>query len=421
MFIKSKDGSKFNAREVEDYIRYLFDECAQGEYYDRHIKEALQDKNKDLYDLKYLANYYAAKEYIQALLNNKYPNLEIRINKTERKTKIRNKLTNKFGAFRERYNILAYEANRLIAPKSTSILRYLTNIIDTINHNIYERYSDKNKMDAMSMLDDAINNLTPLRQTYRVNRSDLFEHDFNIYLSVLLSVYGINTLVINHEDDLYNKEFENMDPNNYVYSDKMKQPFINFVEKRTSIKKEIFKNEVALFKKKDQISKCPEERKAILQKDIDDLTLENTNLDNELMALSKSVGYSIEAPRNNDLLIEFNNVSWEILSKESIFYSTDDVEFKNRLRIVLGKLYQRLGEIETKYVYSTEYSMPQVLTIIRNALSHVGRINVDDWNHIHMYDYNTNNMKSGEVYTNFGNLGEIFKKPLMQKEKTMVL
>ena len=113
--------------------------------------------------------------------------------------------------------------------ESIKLIRNLSNLIDKIDNNNYFDYSDENEYDAMAMFNDSVRNYARNNKEELV--MSLFKQTTKTLKTILLNTYGINTLVINHED-YYNEVLKNYDPNYYVGSAKMKRPFIEYTYKR---------------------------------------------------------------------------------------------------------------------------------------------------------------------------------------------
>jgi len=90
-----------------------------------------------------------------------------------------------------------------------------------------------------------------------------------------------------------------------------------------------------------------------------------------------------------------------------------------KIKKIIGKLLDIQIEEEREYTYGYCNNMHDVLTIIRNCFSHIGRIYIGKNNgtetNIILNDYDTNGEKSGEVICKYKDLIELLQNPYKEE------
>ena len=103
------------------------------------------------------------------------------------------------------------------------------------------------------------------------------------------------------------------------------------------------------------------------------------------------------------------------------FYAANSIDAKKKIRKIIGKLLDNQMEEEAKYTYAYCNNMQDVLTVIRNCFSHIGRIYVGKnkgiETNIILNDYDTNGEKSGEVICKYIDLIELLRNPYQINNK----
>ena len=97
--------------------------------------------------------------------------------------------------------------------------------------------------------------------------------------------------------------------------------------------------------------------------------------------------------------------------------NTIDTEAKRKIKKIIGQLIDKQIDLEKEYITGYCSKMKDVLEIIRNSFSHIGRVYIGKDNNIVLNDYDNNNNKSGEVISTYENIISILKDPYNNTNK----
>jgi len=422
------NGNKFNVSEIENRIKELFMLYSETEIKDEDIEKYKEKiaKEKIRYNERYLVSFYLAKEKVIETIKKEFPGIKVKIQINNRKHKLANKISKKlpqnFNSYDQMFNML----NNEVSPKGISLLRIISNICENFDSdktveelNQLENNDWKKNTELLHKMITSEN----LSHNKKNNLSLTLNQDLNTLRSILLNVYGLSTLVINHET-LYNQHFLNSNPSEFEIYAIHKRPYLEYANKCKSTIMKLLEIEISLFSKQDQLNKCTNETaKKKIQSNINDLNLKLETLKEDLNTLSSTIGFDPVVKQN-----EVNHKVKEFISKGfekyyDHFEKAKTVESKKKIRKIIGTLIDAQIEEESKYTYSYCNNMQDVLTIIRNCFSHIGRIStrkndgVDT--RIVLNDYDTNGEKSAEVTCRYIDLIELLKNPYQEtKDKT---
>lgn len=409
-------GSSFNVRDIENRINELFTVFSEEEvteeeiakYQNRILKERID------YNPKYLVSFYKARQKVKTLIESEFPGTKVTITVDNRKHRLLNQVTKTLPNTLNSYDLMYTTFNNMVSKNSTSLLRYLTNIIeslDTIDNIDYNKVTPE---EIINIFNHVLHGKDVVYTTdYELKL--IHKQNINILRNILLNVYGLTTLVINHEG-LYSQHFTNTHPSNFGIKAFSKKPFYEYYQKRRRYSVEILKLEAKLFMKQEQLSKCKDEKaKVKIQNDITTLENEKQKYVQNLLSLHMTVGYEeivqtqfIDHKEREDLENTINKY-YENFNKAKTY------EAKLKIIKVIGSLYDKQIEMMSKYTYGYCNDMVEVLTIIRNCFSHVGRIYIGkdrgEQTNVVLNDYDTDNTKSGTVICTYMGLINLLRNP----------
>ena len=415
-------GNKFNINIVEKRIKELFDIYSNQEIDDNLIeKYKLRiESEKIKYNEKYLVSFYIASEKVKEIIENEFIGCNVNISISNRKHKLINKISKKISSRYFNYDLMYRDFNNCLCSKGTSLLKHLSMIIENVD--------EKNLTSdiAFSYLDIAnkfnfILNGEEIKNIENENIVRNLKNNLNVLNSILLNVYGLSTLVINHEN-LYNPFFLNQHPSKYKIKACLKSSYLDFANKRKNIIIKILENEISIFLKKEQYKSCNNNNaKVKIQVMINNLQAKKTIYETELYNLSSIMHF--------EQITKFKDVDYKQKGKlEDIinqyfehFDKATTINSKNKLKKIISHLLDVQIEEESKYTYGYCNNMKEVLTIIRNCFSHIGRVyigkNKGVETSIILNDYDSNNEKSGEVICKYNDLIQLLKEPYNVKEQ----
>ncbi|MBE6154873.1 MAG: hypothetical protein E7163_04815 [Firmicutes bacterium] len=414
-------GTSFNNKKIKTRIIELFELYSKSDISNEDVEKYRSNIEKEIikYNEKYLVSFYIAREEIKKVVEKEFPGVTIDIILDNRKYRFINKTLKRLPKNYTDYDLMYNSFNKEASPKGMMLLEYLTNIIEALDNkdikelSINEGYNERIKLFNFILNGDNIdyNNIK--------NKNMLLEQNLNILRSICLNVYGLATLVINHET-LYNNHFLNEHPSKYNIKACIKRPFIEYVTKRKSLLLKILEIDLRLFEKNEQYSKCQNETgKQKIQSTINALNNVKLTYQNELANLQTITGYEpvLVGDVNYEKKQELENI---IRVYFNHFYNAQTIEVKKKIYKIINNLLTKQIEEESKYTFSQCSNMKDVLEIIRNSFSHIGRIrmkkNRGTNTIIKLNDYDNNNEKSGEVNCEYMDLIQVLNAPYNQEE-----
>lgn len=413
-------GNNFNVQAIENRVRELFNLYSQDDISETLIEEyknQIPEKLKQ-YNQRYLISFLIARKKVKDTIEKEFPGTHLDIYIDNRKHKFINRINKKISPYYTDYNVMINIFNSSLIPKGTSLLRYITNIIennnkfnDNIENNLKEYATNIHKLLTGESLECKDKDL------YKV-----LDKDLKTLSSIYLSVYGLSTLVINH-DTLYNNHFQHENPSYFGLRVSIKQKYLDYANKRKSLIMEILNFQISIYRKQEQLNKCPNETaKQKIQEDINKLNLTLEQYKNDLNKLADTMKFD-RVINHHEYDAQNNDAIYNLLDHYfHHFESAKKVEAKKQIRKIIGTLLDTQKEIESKYMYGYCENMEEALTVIRNCFSHIGRISLGKDNGeqtiIILNDYDTNGEKSGEVICRYGDLINLLSNPYQKELKT---
>jgi len=419
LYVVNIDGNGFNVRDIEKRVRELFEECSFNETVDSVIDEKMFEYNKDRYNEQYLLSFCKASSIVKNTIESEFPGVNVSIHIDNRKYKLINKLTKKACRYYNDYDFMYEHFNNLISSKSVSLLKYLSNIIENIDINL-DNYKSIDVYERMNL----INYILKGESINYKNKNDIyncFNDNMNILKNICLNVYGLSTLVIN-QNNLYNPLLLNQNPSEYNLFAYSKQKYLNYADEARDLIGKIFEKEIKLYEKNEQLSKCSD------KKGIEHLTKEISKLESDEKSLQEKLEKLEFKPYINYLKIDekklakINNM---LDCYYSHFYRAKSVEGKRKILKIIKKFLILKKDAESEFTYGICDNMSEIITIIRNSLSHIGRMNVNKNSScrtiVSLCDYDNDNSLSGFVTGNSIDFIKLFEVPFIEKSKTISL
>ena len=232
-----------------------------------------------------------------------------------------------------------------------------------------------------------------------------------LLLNILINVYGLTTLVINH-GDFYNDEFLGKSPFELFVQSSTKQPIIDYENNQRNFLEQILDIEIKLFELNNEYSKDPTKNKA---KKIKKLEEKLNDKKSKFSTLPPESVKRKEYFENNDrILTKFDTYM-------DHFYNTNDIDAKERIKSIILCIYDEKIQNELKYSNAVVEDMNGTLTIMRNCFSHIGRIYIGQNRGLDttliMHDYDNNHEESGQVILSLGTMIDILDKPFEEKKQ----
>ena len=409
-------GNKFNVNKIEKRIKELFDLYSNQDIDDKLI-ETYKDKidsERIKYNEKYLVSFYMASEKVKECIEKEFPGTDVKISIYNRKHKICNKAKKTLDKQYSNYDLMFNEFNRIISPKGTSLLKHLSNIIENLDIMYNVDYNDA--YEVKNFFNNIINNEI-INYTNGRDVDALFDHNLKILRSICLNVYGLSTLVINHEG-LYSNYFLNQYPEYYGIFAISNNIYLELAKNRKNLMMKILDCEISLYEKNQQLNNCKDEAiKKKVQEIIDNIEEKKDLLENELNSLPAKMKFQPYIMKNASDFYEVDKINRAIDMYLEHFDKATTKEAKRKIKKVISKLIDIQTEECSKYIYGYCSDMKSVLTIIRDSFSHIGRIhigkNLELETYIVLNDYDGNNKKTGEVKCRYKDLIEFLRAPYM--------
>ena len=417
-------GNSFNINEIESKIKELFDEYSKQEI-DKEILEKYQEEveigRKNIkYNKKYLTSFYIAREKIKEKIEKEFPNTKVQIYIDNRKGRLINKLSKRLPKIYKNYNIMYNDFSNKIDHKSNSLLKRISSIIENID-NIPDNYNELNIYQIIDMFNKLIQGKKIKYQT-EYEPLKYFEESKKILNEICLNVYGLSTLVINQEN-LYNQYFLNEHPAKYGIQVFTKQRYIDYATKQKNLLIKKIEKEIKIFDKQSQLDKCSNPQGQIyLTSTIKKLKEEYKKIEQALEDLSKNEQY--EQHINTDKIDKekIEHIYQKLNEYFNHLNNATTVEAKNKIKKIISKYLNEKIEEESKFIYGYCNNMKDVLTVIRNCFSHIGRTNLQN-KRLKSYcliDYDNNQEQSGIVFGTYENLINLLSTPFVDDTKKLI-
>lgn len=398
------EGDKpFNVKQVENRIRYLF-----NIYFDTKIdpdKEGYLTCNRYNYP-EYEKNYYCSfvgcRERIIEQIKHEF-DLDVKIGIVKNKKKISNKAKT-INEHPYIYQEYCDNINKICIRKSDKMLDMLSLIIENIGN--------KPQLEDGILYDEKL--IMTHFEEYLIDSQSYFKYDFDklninksILASVLVTVFGISTIVINNDylekllnDTDYLQSFE-------VYSKPYTIENANRLNKLHRLMLETnqkYNEAVSNFKKCKSIKGLEHLKGRI--KDLRDTMIDQAteyqyikNIMKKEFDLDKNAKNEIRELEEEKFMIEYLNDIANLLAVTSGNVKTPLDKEK------IDAIEKKIKDIEDGYIFDRCYYDKEKLKVIRNSLSHIGRIAVSpkrngDMN-ITFIDFDDENHLSGCGYVDY--------------------
>ncbi|MBE6152613.1 MAG: hypothetical protein E7166_00085 [Firmicutes bacterium] len=415
-------GNKFNIKKIEKRIAEIFKECSLNNIDEKIIKKYKNqiNINKKHYNEKYLISFYYAADTVKNKISQEFPDITLDIYINERKNNLINQASRKLANYYTSYDLLCSGLNELIKPKGIILLNYLTSIIENLGSGVKDiNTTTKEKMCLInSILTNEKKQYSSLNDIYNE-----FYRTLNILRMICINTYGICTLVINNSH-LYKKYYEKsnndiLESCTIAYTN---QDYLENAKKRKKIILDILEQEIKLFEKQTQLNKCTNIKGAVSLKICINSILNNKNLlEQQLCDLEKNINFVPYINYNNYNSERINEISSTINNYFNHFFKCQTVKGKKKVKKVISKILDIKIEEETKYIYRYCNNSNEVIEIIRNCLSHIGRINIiqDDYNEAKVIfnDYDNNHIHSGTVVMPYKQFIKVLNYPLSKTDE----
>lgn len=413
-------GNKFNIKNVENRVKEIFDECSLIEI-DEKIIEQYQEEintNKKNYNNKYLISFYYACDIVKNKISKEFPDITLDLYISERKNNLINQSAKKIASYYKNYDLLYTQLNELIKPKGIVLLNYLTSIIENLSADVKNIKADTTE-EKMCVINSI---LTTEKKQYN-SLHDIwndFYKTINILRTICINTYGICTLVINN-NDLYKQYYEknNNDISDLCTVAYTNQDYLECARNKKRIILDILEQEIKLFERQKQLQNCTKEEDILKLKTIVNTNLNKINqLKQELNNLEKNINFVPYINYNNYSPKRNNEISNSINNYYDHFHKSQTIEGKKKIKKSISKILDIKIEEDMKYIYRYCNNSNEIIEIIRNSLSHIGRINIiqDSFSQtkIIFNDYDNNHIHSGAVIMPYNDFLKLLKDPLKE-------
>ena len=416
-------GNNFNIRNIENRIKELFNIYSKEEIDTNLIEKYINniDSEKIKYNQKYLVSFYIAKEKVKKIIEKEFPKVTIDITVDNKKHQFVNQTAKRLPPYYANYDLMIEAFNQEASSKGMTLLKYISNIIENIDSEKLEnlKETEDEKVNNTNKFNIILNN-EELKNTDNKHVYMIADNNKKILKSICLNVYGLSTLVINHEN-LYNDKFFNAHPSMYGIKACQKNSYLEYATKRKTIILKILETEIALFSKKEQLKFCNNDNiKSKIQSFVDSLQTQKELLEDELTNLQLTLNFERVEKTNNINIYEKNKLENIIKTYTKHFYESKTVETKRKILKIISRLLTAQIEEESKYTYGYCNNMKEVLLIIRNCFSHIGRIYIGkdrgENTYIVLNDYDNDGQKSGEVICRYQDLIELLREPYIPEQ-----
>ncbi len=411
-------GNKFNIKNVENRIKEIFEECSLIEI-DEEIIEKYQEQiniNKKHYNNKYLISFYNTIAIVKNKISNEFPDITLDIFINERKNNLINKSSKKIASYYKNYDLLYSQLNELVKPKGISLLNHLTSIIENLNSDI-EKTDNNSIKENMCLINSIITNEKKQYTSITDIYNDFYK-TLNVLRTICINTYGICTLVINN-NELYKQYYEknNMDMSDLCTIAYTNQGYLDCARKRKTIILDILEQEVKLFEKQTQLQNCTKEEDILKLKTFVNTILNKINqLKQELCKIEENLNFIPYINYKDYNSARINEISNSINNYYNHFNKSQTTEGKKKIKKAISKILDIKIEEDMKYIYRYCNNSNEIIEIIRNSLSHIGRINIiqDSFSQtkIIFNDYDNNHIRSGSVIMPYNDFLKLLKDPL---------
>ena len=397
------EGDNLPIEEIEDKVsnwmyEYSSEPLDEKDLYKYEVERSMEPY---YYNREYFSSFMKARIKVKEKLQEEYPDSNIRIFIDNRRNKINKKAKRKLLNTYKCYDDLYQDLNSILERKGLSLLNTIDSLYSFIkdNKNNNELNNYLNLIDLMKIVNGK---QTSISNDYDTNYNNYIEAKQKLF-TVYLHIYGLTAIVLNKEKLEHPAYLHLLDKSILSYS---KKSFDEYTTERLKVIKKVLGLNIKKQESQNNYDRCPEEAKERLKKFLDistnnynDAVEEYNRLKDEFRPVVINYKAKEKYAKKRDMLLK------RIESCENLFISTEDIDTKKTLKATIIDLYNKLTEVESKYLYR-KTSPKETLEIMRNCFSHIGRINISNYmpiteNRIIFLDYDKNNELSGKIECNF--------------------
>lgn len=417
------EGNKFNVRDVERRVTELFDEYSKREVDEADISkyEERAKSEKFKYNERYLISFYIASEAVKEQIEKEFPGTSVKIHIDNRKARIVNKIEKGSAAAYHSYDLMFDKLNSFLGRKSDVLLQYITNIIENLDKVPHEGFDKLSEVERVNLINMILKGENLQLNTWR-DVDYCKEENLKALRAICLNVYGLATLVINHED-LYDDFFLEQSPQAYGILAYSSKPFIDYATTERKLILEVLEKDISIFDDQTALKDCENPKGIEFRTNrLNRLMAEREALVEKIRQLSTEmkfegyINYDVYNYEEHDKLMSELDLLYEHFNKAST------IEGKRAVKKVIGDFLNKKMEFESYYTYGYCHTMEEALTIIRNSFSHIGRMYVGkDYftnTRLILNDFDTDGKKSGTVVCSYINLIKMLREPLLSDEYT---
>ena len=200
-----------------------------------------------------------------------------------------------------------------------------------------------------------------------------------------------------------------------------RQRYIDFANQRKKLELDALEQDIKLFEKQSQLNKCRDIKGIIkLKKDITNIKNEKEKIQKQIDNLAETLQFKAHINYYNQDINREIEIKLILDEYYKHFYNAKTKEGKKKVKKVISKLLDTKIEEESKYIYGCIEEMSEVLTVIRNSISHIGRINVTTNDNVHiaiiLNDYDNQNNHTGAVIGKYQSIIDLLSSPFEKTE-----
>lgn len=424
-------GDKLNIKELEEKVRFYLSyyskleptSLEEEQYKDELLKLKNNRHNRIYYADRDLLTYINTKEKVINKLKEEYPDIDVKISIDNRKNRLKNKMKKNLPVKCLSYEDVVGGLNSLTNRKSNELIDSITSIYTKLDsHKKYDSAYLQRNIGKKEII-----NIVKGDEYYQSNNKTIDEYLFNKAKSdlmlIFIQVYVLSTLVINRED-IYNKE--NIEKYNLSGRDKniddirfvgfSKKSFDDHYTKKRKNTRDLMEKEIKLLKAKNNLRNVSESNTTAIEKISNNISkIENqleiikSNLE-EIDNKYETYIYNPDEYYENSRKAIYNKQALELLFES--FNDSDNIKLKEYLKSLILDLIDKTYEIEKEYFYGST-NLDETITIIRNSLSHIGRLVLKENRFDLLFnDYDDDGIKSGFVKGNIYDLIRLIEFPI---------
>lgn len=423
LYIVDVEGSRINVRDLDRRVKELFDDASKRiiSYEDVQKYEERLASEKVRYGDKYQVSFYMAMDYVKEQIEKEFPGSSVRIHIDNRKARDVNKITKNNPPICPGYDLLFEKLNSSIGKKSDMLLQYITNLIENLDSVSSLDFDSMHEEERVNVINQLLRD-NKFKFTGWKDVSLCQEDNLKILRSICLNVYGLATLVMNHED-LYNDFFLNKSPQEYDIMAYSTKRFIDFATEERKLILDYLEQEIVVFDDSEALKTCTNPKGIEFRtKRMEKASKERDRIGKKISGLENEMKF--ERYINQELFNgEYHqNLLYKVNELYEHFKNASTVEGKRDIKKAIGEYLNDMMQLQSNYMYGYCRTMEEVLVIVRNAFSHIGRMYVGKDNFedtlLILNDFDTDGKKSGAVVCRYFDLINMLRNPLFEDEKS---